>query len=104
VYLAEMIALNVGARFGRLIRSKDHMISWSWWRSLSTDIPHAGFVLFKLPTTFWVMWIALYVGCYLPLYAFSRGYLVVACFINIFHLPESIFSTPNWNEYVPHIN
>jgi hypothetical protein len=104
VYVAQMISLTVNRLFKKLTRSKDHRIAWSWWRSPSTDIPDSGWVIYRI--LFWVLclWVALYVGCYLPLYVFSRVYLIVECFINIFHLPESVFLTPDWSQYFPHIN
>lgn len=33
----------------------------------------------------------------------ARVYLVVECFINLFHLPAAVFQTPNWSVYFPHI-
>ncbi|RYP73402.1 hypothetical protein DL771_003670 [Monosporascus sp. 5C6A] len=38
------------------------------------------------------------------LYALSRVYLVVECFISIPRLPASVFETPAWSQYVPHLN
>jgi hypothetical protein len=104
VYLPHMIALTVDRLFTRFKASKDHRIPWSWWRSPSTDIPDSGWVIFKLLFWLWCLWVGLYVGCYLPLYVFSRVYLIVEYFINIFHLPESVFLTPDWSQYFPHIN
>lgn len=37
------------------------------------------------------------------LYVFARVYLVVECFISVGRLPESVFETPVWASYVPHI-
>ncbi|KAK4108127.1 hypothetical protein N656DRAFT_784667 [Canariomyces notabilis] len=45
------------------------------------------------------------IGCYLAivLYVLARVYLVVECFINLVHLPESAYKLPEWSQYVPHI-
>ncbi|KAH6714664.1 hypothetical protein BKA61DRAFT_481402 [Leptodontidium sp. MPI-SDFR-AT-0119] len=48
--------------------------------------------------------VSAYMAVYLPLYLFSRVYLIVECFINLFHLPQSVFQTPNWSQYFPHIS
>jgi len=104
VYLPLRIGFAVGRLFTKIKRSKDHRIRWNWWRSPSTDVHESGFVIIRILVNIWVMWLALCVGCYLPLYVFSRVYLIVECFINIAHLPESVFRTPDWSQYFPHIN
>ena len=38
------------------------------------------------------------------LYCLARVYLVVECFINLSHLPASVYETPGWSQYVPHIS
>jgi hypothetical protein len=38
------------------------------------------------------------------LYALARVYLVVECFINLVHLPDSAYLVPQWSQYVPHIS
>ena len=37
------------------------------------------------------------------LYPAARVYLVVECFINLTHLPESAYLEPEWSRYFPHI-
>ena len=37
-------------------------------------------------------------------YTLARAYLVVECFINVFHLPAGVFDTPQWSTYFPHIS
>jgi len=37
------------------------------------------------------------------LYCLARLYLVVECFINLFHLPDSVYLLPSWSQYMPHI-
>ncbi|KAL8782075.1 MAG: hypothetical protein Q9213_005716 [Squamulea squamosa] len=37
-------------------------------------------------------------------YVLARGYLVVECFINLFHLPAGVYNEPTWSIYVPHIS
>jgi hypothetical protein len=40
----------------------------------------------------------------LPTYVFGRIYLVVECFIQLFHLqPKPIFVQPSWSTYFPHL-
>jgi hypothetical protein len=51
---------------------------------------------------FWI-----YMGvCFLLFlfYAFCRVYLVVECFLNLAHLPESVYQVPSWSQYFPHIS
>ena len=38
------------------------------------------------------------------IYFLARIYLVVECFVNLFHLPAAVFQTPNWSVYCPHIS
>ena len=40
----------------------------------------------------------------LGLYILARAYLIVECFINVFHLPAGVFDTPEWSTYFPHIS
>ena len=40
----------------------------------------------------------------LVVYLLARAYLVVECFINVFHLPAGVFNTPEWSTYFPHIS
>jgi hypothetical protein len=43
------------------------------------------------------------VTAFISLYLLSRTYLVVECFINIPHLPTSVYKALNWSQYMPHI-
>lgn len=43
------------------------------------------------------------VALFIVLYVLARVYLVVECFINLAHLPESAYELPKWSQYVPHI-
>lgn len=43
------------------------------------------------------------VALFIVLYVLARVYLVVECFINLAHLPESAYGLPKWSQYVPHI-
>jgi hypothetical protein len=45
----------------------------------------------------------IFVFCFVLLYIFARVYLVVACFIDIAHIPPSALQIPSWSQYVPHI-
>jgi hypothetical protein len=38
-----------------------------------------------------------------PLYIFARVFIIVECFLDVFHLPDSAFGTPRWSQYFPHI-
>ena len=37
------------------------------------------------------------------LYAMARIYLVVQCFVNLAHLPDSAYQLPYWSQYWPHV-
>jgi len=40
----------------------------------------------------------------IPVYFIPRLYLVVECFIQLFHLPPGpVFTEPSWSSYFPHI-
>ena len=41
---------------------------------------------------------------FILLYCVARVYLVVECFINLAHLPDSAFQVPQWSQYMPHIS
>lgn len=73
---------------------RNHRPSW-WWKSswigcALEDIAIGMTVLVGLPGT--------------ALYVLSRIYLVVECFISIPRLPASVFETPVWSQYVPHLS
>ena len=63
---------------------------------------------------YWGLWVPLLtfprvlfdltVAASVLLYCLARVYLVVECFINLSHLPESVFQVPVWSQYVPHIS
>ena len=55
---------------------------------------------------FGIVWLALLSIDILMLvvYTLARAYLVVECFINVFHLPAGVFDTPEWSTYFPHIS
>jgi len=38
------------------------------------------------------------------LYSLGRIYLVVECFISVGRLPEAVFKTPAWAQYIPHLS
>ena len=44
------------------------------------------------------------VYCAAGFYCLARVYLVVECFINLAHLPDSVYQAPVWSQYVPHIS
>jgi hypothetical protein len=39
----------------------------------------------------------------MPLYIFARIFIVVECFLDVFHLPDSAFEVPQWSQYFPHV-
>ena len=51
---------------------------------------------------FWLPIIAFFTGLFL-LYPVARVFLVVECFINLAHLPDSAYQEPEWSRYFPHI-
>jgi hypothetical protein len=36
-------------------------------------------------------------------YTICRVFIIIECFLDIFHLPESAFEVPRWSQYFPHI-
>ena len=36
-------------------------------------------------------------------YVLCRTFLIVECFLDVFHLPDSAFEVPQWSQYFPHI-
>jgi hypothetical protein len=45
---------------------------------------------------------ALY-AVFLLFYLFCRTFIIVECFLDVFHLPDSAFEVPQWSQYFPHI-
>jgi hypothetical protein len=35
-------------------------------------------------------------------YVFCRTFIIVECFLDVFHLPDSAFEVPKWSQYFPH--
>lgn len=48
-------------------------------------------------------WMAL-IFCATLLYLLARVYLVVECFLSLFHSQPGLFRQPNWGPYFPHIS
>jgi hypothetical protein len=44
------------------------------------------------------------VSCGTLLYLLARVYLVVECFLSLFHSPPGLFRQPNWGPYFPHMS
>jgi hypothetical protein len=36
-------------------------------------------------------------------YAFCRTFIIIECFLDVFHLPDSAFEVPKWSQYFPHV-
>lgn len=55
----------------------------------------------ETPHLFWI-WV-----CFAPpalvLYILCRAYLIVECFLALFHSPVAAFNVPAWLNYLPHI-
>lgn len=47
--------------------------------------------------------LALFIFAWL-IYAVSRGFLVVECFLNLTRLPDSAYQVPQWTQYLPSIS
>ncbi|KAK0750470.1 hypothetical protein B0T18DRAFT_408963 [Schizothecium vesticola] len=65
--------------------------------------------MIRAPTSiFWIflprLVFDLTIASAVALYCLARVYLVVECFINLSHLPASVYETPGWSQYVPHIS
>jgi hypothetical protein len=37
------------------------------------------------------------------IYILARVYLVVECFVMLWHLPDGVYTVPRWTQYLPHI-
>jgi hypothetical protein len=42
-------------------------------------------------------------GCCALFYVFCRTFIIVECFLDVFHLPDSAFEVPRWSQYFPHV-
>jgi len=40
---------------------------------------------------------------FLLFYTLCRMFVIVECFLDVFHLPDSAFEVPRWSQYFPHI-
>jgi hypothetical protein len=53
----------------------------------------------EISRLFFLMFLVLF----LCLYIFARVLIIVECFLDVFHLPDSAFEVPRWSQYFPHI-
>ena len=51
----------------------------------------------------WYPITCLYFVCFALVYIFCRTFIIVECFLDVFHLPDSAFEVPQWSQYFPHI-
>lgn len=74
-------------------------------RGLLSDIRYIAIVVSSVPAFIIVLVVrwAFFFG-FILLYCVARVYLVVECFINLAHLPDSAFQVPQWSQYMPHIS
>ncbi|EGZ76880.1 hypothetical protein NEUTE2DRAFT_123500 [Neurospora tetrasperma FGSC 2509] len=81
------------------------LISWVMWIIPIRKIGLAHVVYILLLILFFVYKVIFdtIVMLLLVIYTLTRLYLVVVCFINLAHLPDSAYLVPNWSRYVPHI-
>ena len=49
----------------------------------------------KFGHSFFLVFTLFYVSC--------RMFIIVECFLDVFHLPDSAFEVPRWSQYFPHI-
>lgn len=73
---------------GELIERGGRWLRWPWAIYLANNLS-----------------ISLLVGRALSVkfYCLCRVFLVVECFIMLFHLPDSVYEVPQWSRYIPHI-
>jgi len=45
----------------------------------------------------------LFLACVVLFYVLCRTFIIVECFLDVFHLPDSAFEVPQWSQYFPHI-
>ena len=75
--------------------SSDCVDEESWiGRIVGAGIGLLVYVVLAMPT----------VLCWACLYVLGRVFLVVECFLELFHLPNSVFSSPYWSQYIPHLS
>ncbi|KAF2464834.1 uncharacterized protein BDR25DRAFT_295994 [Lindgomyces ingoldianus] len=104
VYLPRMLYMSLQILLAKQRRHRDQRIAWHWWRDKSVDNGRWYKIVDETAAWIYLIWLGAYIGGYFPLYFLSRGYLVVECFTNLFHLPDSVLQTPNWSQYFPHIS
>ena len=61
--------------------------------------PTEGFYVLLYRFKIWLIFFILALLAYL----WARVYLVVECFISLFHSPVEVYNLPKWSAYVPHI-
>ena len=61
--------------------------------------PTEGFYVLLYHFKIWLIFFILALLAYL----WDRVYLVVECFISLFHSPVEVYNLPKWSAYVPHI-
>jgi hypothetical protein len=66
----------------------------NWKRSSETDLRLINIFLWDLVISAYLHALAIFIGGYWPLYMISGFYLIMECFINLFHLPETVFQVP----------
>ncbi|ORX96674.1 hypothetical protein BCR34DRAFT_593759 [Clohesyomyces aquaticus] len=104
VYLPNVLYESLGNYLLKRRRRKDQRLEWHWWRDKNIDNGQWYSIVDSVSYYAHRVWIGAYFGGYVPLFFLGRGYLVIECFMNLFHLPESVLQTPNWSQYFPHIN
>ncbi|RSM09198.1 hypothetical protein CEP52_004258 [Fusarium oligoseptatum] len=105
------LAPPIWRNLGDSINTVGNLIYDNTWRKIQNLLHHPwdGWIknigIFSL-TPVLLLFRALYdvsiVG-FILLYCLARVYLVVECFINLAHLPDSAYLLPKWSQYVPHI-
>jgi hypothetical protein len=58
---------------------------------------------FQVMADLFIVFQAGYFIFFMIIYIMCRGFIIVECFLDVFHLPDSAFEVPRWSHYFPHI-
>lgn len=87
--------------FKNLLKPFDRLINKDGWRKWTGRLLGYPLAIFLLILR---MLYDISVIAAAALYCVARVYLVVECFLNLAHLPDSVYQVPIWSQYVPHIS
>jgi hypothetical protein len=126
----DFASLILGFPLAGLFYGSIHLLVWNrpfrgktdelLWKISSLDILLSGILIViayskieetvnlmdRLPKSMRTLSIVLFLsllGCCALFYIFCRTFIIVECFLDVFHLPDSAFEVPRWSQYFPHV-